>query len=310
MTLGDAAEPLVHIKNFRMDFGDTTVIRDLSFDVHAGETFGFLGSNGSGKTTTLRALLGIYQPTAGTLHIGGKVFQPRDGARLGYLPEERGLYKKEPVLDVMVYFGRLKGLSKAAARTWSEQYLERVGIPEKAKIRLDKLSGGQQQKVQLGVTIMNNPELLILDEPTKGFDPVNRRLLMDIIEEHKRAGATVIMVTHQMEEVERLCDRVILLKDGTSRAYGTVKEVQEEFGGTVYRVAYDGVLPASDLYEIIPVGDGRAELAPGQGASEEKVLRELVQAGVALRSFTPARVSLDEIFIKVYGEQHELAEAK
>ena len=302
MTLGDAAEPLVHIKDFRMDFGDATVIRDLSFDVYAGETFGFLGSNGSGKTTTLRALLGIYRPTAGTLHIGGKVFEPRDGARLGYLPEERGLYKKEPVLDVMVYFGRLKGLSKAAARTWSESYLERVGIPEKAKVRLDKLSGGQQQKVQLGVTIMNNPELLILDEPTKGFDPVNRRLLMDIIDEQKRAGATVIMVTHQMEEVERLCDRVILLKDGVSRAYGTVEEVQEEFGGTVYRVSYDGVLPASDLYDVGSVGDGRAELSPLQGASEEKVLRELVEAGVALRSFTPARVSLDEIFIKVYGE--------
>jgi len=303
MTLGDAAEPLVHIQDFRMDFGETTVIRNLSFDVNSGETFGFLGSNGSGKTTTLRALLGIYQPTAGTLHIGGKTFEPRDGARLGYLPEERGLYKKEPVLDVMTYFGRLKGLSKAAARTWSESYLERVGIPEKAKTRLDKLSGGQQQKVQLGVTIMNNPELLILDEPTKGFDPVNRRLLMDIIDEHRRGGATVIMVTHQMEEVERLCDRVILLKDGVARAYGTVEEVQEEFGGTVYRVTYDGVLPVSHLFDVVTDNDGRAELAPRQGASEEKVLRELVEAGAAIRSFTPARISLDEIFIKVYGEQ-------
>ncbi|MFC8523411.1 ABC transporter ATP-binding protein [Pseudarthrobacter sp. NPDC057230] len=310
MTLGDAAEPLVHIQDFRMDFGDTTVIRNLSFDVRAGETFGFLGSNGSGKTTTLRALLGIYKPIAGTLHIGGKVFEPRDGARLGYLPEERGLYKKEAVLDVMVYFGRLKGLSRAAARTWSENYLERVGIPEKAKSRLDKLSGGQQQKVQLGVTIMNNPELLILDEPTKGFDPVNRRLLMDIIEEHKRAGATVIMVTHQMEEVERLCDRVILLKDGVARAYGTVEEVQEEFGGTLYRVAYDGVLPASQLYDIVSDSDGRAELAPRPGAGEAAVLRELVEAGVSVRSFTPALISLEEIFIKVYGEQHELAEAQ
>src|SRR6478609_55722 len=250
MTLGDAAEPLVHIKDFRMDFGDTTVIKDLSFDVRAGETFGFLGSNGSGKTTTLRALLGIYKPTAGTLHIGGKPFSPRDGARLGYLPEERGLYKKESVLDVMVYFGRLKGLDKSRARAWSREYLDRVDLGDKATTRLDKLSGGQQQKVQLGVTIMNDPELLILDEPTKGFDPVNRRLLMDIIADQKRAGSTVMMVTHQMEEVERLCDRVILLKDGVARAYGSVPEVQEQFGGTVIGVDHDGALPASASYRV------------------------------------------------------------
>lgn len=310
MNLGDpAAEPLVHIKDFRMDFGDTTVIKDLSFDVRAGETFGFLGSNGSGKTTTLRALLGIYQPTAGTLHIGGKPFTPQDGARLGYLPEERGLYKKESVLDVMVYFGRLKGLDKTHAKTWSRDYLERVDLADKATTRLDKLSGGQQQKIQLGVTIMNDPELLILDEPTKGFDPVNRRLLMDIIEEQKLAGATVIMVTHQMEEVERLCDRVILLKDGTSRAYGTVAEVQEQFGGTVFRLSYAGVLPSSALYDVVIDAGGAAELSPRPGADEAAVLRELVGNGVAVRSFTTARTSLDEVFIKVYGESHDMAEA-
>src|SRR6476660_6712277 len=255
-------ESRVHISGFRMDFGDTTVIRDLSFDVHAGETFGFLGSNGSGKTTTLRALLGIYKPTAGILHIDGKVFEPSDGARLGYLPEERGLYKKEAVLDVMVYFGRLKGLSKAHAKAWSRDYLARVDLGDKAVTRLDKLSGGQQQKVQLGVTIMNDPELLILDEPTKGFDPVNRRLLMDIIEEHKRGGATVVMVTHQMDEVERLCDRILLLKDGRAKAYGTVAQVQDQFGGTVYRLSYAGdqVLPSSTLYYVVRQGGGRAEL--------------------------------------------------
>ncbi|WP_427007031.1 ABC transporter ATP-binding protein [Pseudarthrobacter sp. H2] len=310
MTLGDAAaEPLVRIEDFRMDFGDKTVIKDLSFEVRSGETFGFLGSNGSGKTTTLRALLGIYQPTAGTLLIGGKVFDPRDGARLGYLPEERGLYKKESVLDVMVYFGRLKGLDKAYAKTWSRDYLERVGLADKAGMRLDKLSGGQQQKVQLGVTIMNDPELLILDEPTKGFDPVNRRLLMDIIEEQKLAGATVIMVTHQMEEVERLCDRVILLKDGTSRAYGTVAEVQEQFGGTVYRLAYDGVLPSSALYDIVTDAGGHAGLSPRPGGDATAVLRELITAGVAVRAFTTAGTSLEDIFIKVYGEAHDMVEA-
>lgn len=306
MTLGDAAaaEPLVHIQGFRMDFGDKTVIRDLSFDVTAGETFGFLGSNGSGKTTTLRALLGIYQPTAGTLHIGGKTFEPKDGARLGYLPEERGLYKKEAVLDVMVYFGRLKGLGKAAAKSWSLAFLERVDLADKATLRLDKLSSGQQQKVQLGVTIMNNPELLILDEPTKGFDPVNRRLLMDIIEDQQRAGSTVIMVTHQMEEVERLCDRVILLKDGVSRAYGTVAEVQDQFGGTVYRVRHGGRIPASALYDVVSDAGGLADLSPREGADEATVLRSLVDAAISVSSFTTVRTSLDEIFIKVYGEEH------
>ncbi|MFF2347129.1 ABC transporter ATP-binding protein [Pseudarthrobacter sp. NPDC058119] len=310
MTAGGAAvEPLVHIEAFRMDFGDTTVIRDLSFDVQAGETFGFLGSNGSGKTTTLRALLGIYQPTSGVLHIEGRPFEPGDGARLGYLPEERGLYKKESVLDVMVYFGRLKGLSKSQARTWSLAYLERVELADKATINLDKLSSGQQQKVQLGVTIMNDPELLILDEPTKGFDPVNRRLLMDIIEEHKRGGATVIMVTHQMEEVERLCDRVVLLKDGTSRAYGTVADVQDQFGGTVYRLTYAGdqVLPASPLYDVVRQGGGQAELAPRPGGDEAAILRGLVAAGLPVTGFTTSRVSLEEIFIQVYGEQHAAA---
>ncbi len=192
-------EAIVSVKNFRMDFGDTTVIEDLSFDVHRGEVFGFLGSNGSGKTTTIRALLGIYQPTSGSMLIGGRPFSAESGIRLGYLPEERGLYKKERVIDVMRYFGQLKGLKKRDAVLKAMTYLERVGLADKAKTRLDKLSGGQQQKVQLGVTIMNDPDLLILDEPTKGFDPVNRKLLLDIIEEHRAGGASVIFVTHQME---------------------------------------------------------------------------------------------------------------
>lgn len=213
-----------------MQFSKTTVIDNLSFEVKKGETFGFLGSNGSGKTTTIRALLGIYQPTAGDLLIDGKPYSVSGGTKLGYLPEERGLYKKESVLDVMTYFGQLKGMSRTEAREASLAYLRRVKLDNKATTRLDKLSGGQQQKIQLGITIMDDPELLILDEPTKGFDPVNRKLLMDIIEEHQAKGATVVMVTHQMEEVERLCDRIILLKDGTSYAYGTVAEVKKKFG--------------------------------------------------------------------------------
>ena len=287
-----------------MDFGRTTVIRDLSFDIQQGETFGFLGSNGSGKTTTIRALLGIYQPTAGTLHIDGRPFSPEAGDRLGYLPEERGLYKKESVIDVMVYFGKLKGLGKEQARHWSRDYLERVGIGDKEKVRLDKLSGGQQQKVQLGVTIMNDPELLILDEPTKGFDPVNRRLLMDIIDDQKTAGSTVMMVTHQMEEVERLCDRVILLKDGVSRAYGTVAEVQEQFGGTVVLVDHDGTIPASPDYTVAQDEGGHAVLEVANDADPAAILRRLVDAGLDVNRFTPTRKSLDDIFVEVYGAEN------
>ena len=222
---------IVEIRHFKMKFGDKTVIKDLSFDVFQGEVFGFLGSNGSGKTTTLRALLGLYEPTAGELLIDGKPYAVDSQINLGYLPEERGLYKKEKVLDVMIYFGQLKGLSRDEAREFSLNFLKRVDLTDKAGMRLDKLSGGQQQKIQLGVTIMGDPELLIMDEPTKGFDPVNRRLLMNIIEERRKAGATIIYVTHQMEEVEQLCDRLILLKDGRAAAYGTLAEVKKQFGG-------------------------------------------------------------------------------
>lgn len=223
--------PLIEVADFTMKFGSSTVIDTVSFTVEKGETFGLLGSNGSGKTTTIRALLGIYTPTSGKLTIGGKPFKVDGDVKLGYLPEERGLYKKESVIDIMTYFGELKGMNRSAARTWSLDYLGRVELADKVTTRLDKLSGGQQQKVQLGVTIMNEPELLILDEPTKGFDPVNRRLLMNIIEEHQQKGATVIFVSHDMSEVERLCDRIILLRDGKSAAYGTIASVRKSHSG-------------------------------------------------------------------------------
>lgn len=297
------ATPLVRIDHFRMDFGKKNVIRDLSFDIYAGETFGLLGSNGSGKTTTIRALLGIYQPSGGFLHINGRAFKPEQGVKLGYLPEERGLYKKEPVIDVMIYFGKLKGLTREAARKWSIRYLERVELSDKEKIVVDKLSSGQQQKIQLGVTIMNNPELLILDEPTKGFDPVNRRLLMDLIEDQKKAGSTVLMVTHQMEEVERLCDRIILLKDGVSRAYGSVREVQDQFGNIVIHIEHEGKLPKSSAFRILEGGENESKIEITGTTDASDILQEIISSGVKVGSYTPRRKSLDDIFIEIYGAQ-------
>ena len=220
---------VVSVENFSMVFGKKIAVDNLSFTVKRGETFGFLGSNGSGKTTTLRALLGLYQSTSGNLTINGKKYSPNNGTKLGYLPEERGMYQKERVLDVMMYFGTLKGLPRDQAKKNALKYLAEVEMTKYAKTRIDKLSGGQQQKIQLGITVIDNPDLLILDEPTKGFDPVNRRLLMNIVNERKKLGATVVIVTHQMDEVEKLCDRLILLKNGKTEAYGTIKEVRSKF---------------------------------------------------------------------------------
>ena len=218
---------IIEVKKFGISFGGKTVIKNLSFNVEKGETFGLLGSNGCGKTTTIRALLGLYQPDSGELLIGGKKFDPNGKIKVGYLPEERGLYKKENVIDTMVYFGRLKGIEQP--REWSMNYLKRVGLEDFAKTRIEKLSQGMQQKVQLGITVMNEPDLLILDEPTKGFDPVNRRLLMEIIEELHQKGSTIILITHYMDEVEKLCDHILLLKNGVARASGTINEVRNKF---------------------------------------------------------------------------------
>ncbi|PZE32819.1 ABC transporter ATP-binding protein [Curtobacterium sp. MCSS17_006] len=292
----------ISVQDFVMRFGDRNVVDGLSFDVTPGETFGLLGSNGSGKTTTIRALLGITTPTAGTLTIDGRPYRPATGG-IGYLPEERGLYRKESVIDVMTYFGRLRGLRGAEATAWSMDYLARVGLADRAKLRVDKLSGGQQQKVQLGITIMDQPRLLILDEPTKGLDPVNRRLLLDLVDERKADGATVVLVTHHMDEVERLCDRILLLKDGRAAAYGSVPDVQDAFGGAVARVGLDGPVPKSPLYRLARHEGHVAYLVPTQAAAPDgaDVLAELVAAGVHVTAFEMRRIPLDQIFVQVYG---------
>lgn len=223
---------IVSIQDFNLTIGNKRIVTDLSFDVHRGEVFALLGANGSGKTSTIRSLLGIYQATSGSLHIDGKPLTPEHAHIVGYLPEERGLYTRSKVLDTMIYFGELKGMSREDARSFSLAFLKRVGLSDKASTKIKKLSGGQQQKVQLGVAVMGDPKLLILDEPTKGLDPVNRKLLLDIVDELQERGVAVIYITHLMEEVERLADRLLILKDGKARAYGSVVAVKKEFGST------------------------------------------------------------------------------
>ena len=295
---------VISIKDFELSFGSKKIIHGLNFEVKKGEIFGFLGSNGSGKTTTIRALLGIYQADSGELLINGEEFSPEKFGAIGYLPEERGLYKKEKVIDVMQYFGRLKGLSKKEAQEFSKKYLERVGLEDKANLNIDKLSGGQQQKIQLGITIMGKPDLLILDEPTKGFDPVNRQLLMDIIAEENARGATIVMVTHQMEEVEKICNRALLLKDGKVKAYGTVDEIRNQFGKQRIILEFVGELPKSDKFEIIKKDANYAELSPKVDSQE--ILKELVSNNLQIINFKVQKSTLNEIFLEIYGESKQM----
>lgn len=296
-------EDIVSIKDFELSFGDKKIIHGLNFSVKRGEIFGFLGSNGSGKTTTIRALLGIYQTDSGELLINGKKFSPERTGLIGYLPEERGLYRKEKVIDVMQYFGQLKGLSKKEARDFSQDFLKRVGLEDKARLNIDKLSGGQQQKIQLGITIMGKPDLLILDEPTKGFDPVNRELLMEIIKEENARGATIIMVTHQMEEVEKICNRALLLKNGKTKAYGTVDEIRNQFGKQRIILEFVGVLPESDKFEIIKKETNYAELSPKVDSQE--IIKELISKDLRILNFKVQKSTLNEIFLEIYGKEGE-----
>jgi len=291
-----------------MAFGEHRVVNDLSFEVNKGDVFGLLGANGAGKTTTIRTLLALLEPTSGTLLVDGERYQPARSADVGYLPEERGLYRNETVLDTMIYFGVLHGLAQSEARARAVRYLERVGLPDKAEETLLSLSGGQQQKVQLGVTILHEPALMILDEPTEALDPVNRSLLMNIINERRDQGATIILVTHRMEEVEQLCNRILLLKNGERQLYGTVPEVKAKFGTKLLAVKFTGQLPKNPaLYEVTKALPQSAELKWRPGVETDQVLKFLANApDLHLNAFSVEQPSLNDIFIELYqtGGEH------
>lgn len=297
---------IIEVENFKMQFGDNIVIKNLSFSVKQGEVFGLLGSNGSGKTTTVRALLNFHQPTSGTLLIKGEKYTPNHTTTIGYLPEERGLYKKEKVGDIMRYFAELKGLTKPETEKFIQDFLNQVELTDKQNIRLDKLSSGQQQKIQLGVTIMGKPDLLILDEPTKGFDPVSRRLLLQIIENERKRGATVMMITHQMEEAERLCDRVLLLKDGVAKVYGNIEDIKDQAGNEQIKLIFSGKLPTNPtLFSILKQDKNQAQLQIASNKTAEEVLKFLVQNNTKISFYAIERPSLDDIFVNIYGDQSE-----
>ena len=293
-------EKAIEIKNFRKSFGDNVVINDLSFDVNPGEVFAFLGANGSGKTTTIRALLGILQPDSGTLLVYGKQYKPEMSNILGYLPEERGMYINSKVLETMIYLGQLKGMTANDAKQNALKYLERVELSDKANNRVKQLSSGQQQKIQLGITVINHPKLLILDEPTKGLDPINRNLMLDIfLELNKHEGSTILFSTHQMEEAEKIAERLIMIKNGDNALYGSVDEVKKSFGNNIIHLRFSGKLPLDEKLYTADVEANYAEITPIKNITTDQILRKLVNSDIIIHEFQIGAPSLNEIFIKV-----------
>jgi|AP95_1055475.scaffolds.fasta_scaffold06109_5 ABC-2 type transport system ATP-binding protein len=296
-------ENAIELENVVKSFGAKVAVDGLSLKVPCGCIYGFLGPNGAGKTTTLRMVLGIFYPDAGRISVLGQSDPASVKERIGYLPEERGLYEKMRVVDLMAYFGQLKGMSSGSARKRALDLLEQYGLGEWADKKCQALSKGMAQKAQILATLIHEPELIILDEPFSGLDPINRDLMRDMILQLKREGGSVIFSTHIMEQAEQICDRVLLINDGRKVLDGELSDVRSRAGKEI-RLDYDG---DGDFLHGLPgvarVNDSgkQAELFMEEDADPQAVLAALVAAGVRVRRFDLRELSLHEIFIRAVG---------
>ena len=311
-------EPVLALENVTKKFGRFTAVNDLSFEVSRGEIFGFLGPNGAGKTTTLRMMLDIIQPTEGRISILGSPSAVPVRHRIGYLPEERGLYRKMKAAETVAYFARLRGLSGSDARRRAFELLEEFGLKDFAKSKNEALSKGMAQKVQLLATIAHDPEFLILDEPFSGLDPINQRTLEDLIRSLKADGRTIIFSTHVMEHAERLCDRFLIMAKGEKRFEGTLEQARASLPLRVIVRTPDEIAPLEatpGVLRIAPLenggrgGDQTYEIELSPDADPQAVLTAALAAGVKLTKFEQGGASLHEIFVAIAGEAGEAEEA-
>ena len=310
----------IKVSHVAKSFGDVHAVADVSFAVERGEIFGMLGPNGAGKTTTIRLMLDIFKPDRGTVSILGGPMTEEKKERIGYMPEERGLYKDAPLERSLVYLGTLKGLSKAQARQRLGEYLERFDLAEHKGKKVKELSKGMQQKAQIINTILHQPELVIIDEPFTSLDPINMQMVKDLMRELREQGTTILMSTHHMHLVEELCDRIVLINQGRDVLYGNLNEIRRRYSGHAVLVqAANGLALEQALgqrpersgsqqgLQIAGVVDvslhnSATKLTLADGTTPQDVLRALVAQDVVLEKFEIAVPTVDEIFIRVVEE--------
>jgi len=279
-------------------YNGKVAVDHVSFDVKPGETFGLLGPNGAGKTTLIRMIMDIMRPDSGRIEVNGAGVDAATQDILGYLPEERGLYQKQKVFDVLVFLAEIKGLPRHVARARAERYLDRVGLLETRNRHMRELSKGMQQKLQIAAVLQHEPSLVILDEPFIGLDPVNRGVVLDLLAETTKRGAAIILSTHLMEQVEMLCQRALMLHKGRTMLYGTVQEIRERHADQSVRVECDRDLASHP--DVARTENGRLFLR--DGVAPEAFLASLLKDGAAIRRFERALPTLNDVFVKVARE--------
>lgn len=295
--------PLLEIQNLKKYFATQKAVDDISFTVDKGSIFGLLGPNGAGKTTLIRMITGIFYPDSGQILFDGKIFDPvHDVIHIGYMPEERGLYKKMKIGEQAIYLAQLKGLSRSQAMEKIKEWFVKFDMQSWWNKKVEDLSKGMSQKLQFVTTVLHEPKLIILDEPFSGLDPVNSNLIKDEIYKLAQKGTTIIFSTHRMEQVEEICDHIILINKGQKILDGTVKAVKNSFKENLFRIGFDAALPVytgKEPFEMMGSKDHTLYIKIKDGYRPNDVLNFFIQQNIPILSFNEMLPSLNDIFIKL-----------
>lgn len=305
-------DPILSLAHLKKYYSDQKAVDDISFDIQEGSIFGLLGPNGAGKTTLLRMITGIFYPDSGTITLDGKPFDPIiDIQKIGYMPEERGLYKKMKIGEQAMYLAQLKGLSKADASEKIKYWFKKFEMESWWNKKVEDLSKGMSQKLQFVTTILHEPKLIILDEPFSGLDPVNANLIKDEIFNLAKKGSTIIFSTHRMEQVEEICDQIVLVNLGKKILDGTVADVKQQFKQNIFSVQTAGAISLEDnaIFSVVETAQEKTLVKINQGYQSNDVLAHLLKEKVNIVGYNEVLPSLNEIFIQLVEGTHSSTRA-
>lgn len=305
-------DPILSLQGLKKYYATQKAVDDISFDIHKGSIFGLLGPNGAGKTTLLRMITGIFYPDEGNIILEGKAFHPsEDIAKIGYMPEERGMYKKMKIGEQALYLAQLKGLSKAEATEKIKYWFKKLEMETWWNKKVEDLSKGMSQKLQFVITVLHEPKLIILDEPFSGLDPVNANLIKDEIFGLAKNGSTIIFSTHRMEQVEEICDHIVLVNLGKKILDGTVQEIKQQFKENIFSIETDQIDSITDnpIFSIIKKEGHKVFVKINDGNNSNQVLGHLIHNNNRIIAYNEVLPSLNDIFIKLVETSHATTRA-